>query len=58
MRGKAKALGLALVVATAMTAITASAAQAQFTAGEVPVTLTAGQTTEHVFSTAEGTFTV
>jgi hypothetical protein len=52
-----KTLGLALVAAMAMTAVMASAAQAQFTADKAPVTLTAGQTSQHVFSTAEGEVT-
>jgi hypothetical protein len=52
-----KTLGLALVAAMAMTALTASAANAQFEADKVPVTLTAGQTTQHVFETAEGDVT-
>jgi hypothetical protein len=51
-----KTLGLALVAAMAMTAVMASAAQAQFTADEAPVTLTA-DATEHVFTTAEGEVT-
>jgi hypothetical protein len=54
MTGKVKALGLALLATLATVAAMAPAAQAQFTADEAPVTLTAGQTSQHVFSTAEG----
>jgi hypothetical protein len=54
MNRKIKALGLALVAALALTAVTASAASAQFTSDKEHTILSGSQATSHVFTAGTG----